>query len=238
VAEFEPAFSDEMLEQMVLDVYEHVKAGTLSKLKVIGVSREMIAKRDDEGDLVYYDIRVEGKEKPIVLDTMIGRIRIYIKDWKKYLAPLMEPLLLEAAYQHAVKSKESTASFKTAAEMIMPKVSADDGTKPAISPGVSAILQNNPVGTTIVIGQDSGIEGTGDKGHECADTVHLVADGCEGAGESAEDTPAEVVPPGNGGIVHEVHEGGDTTEGSALSYSEIPSEDSVDNYSGYDMGSD
>lgn len=227
--DFKPAFSDEMLDQMILDVYEHVKAGTLSKLKVIGVSREMIEKRDDKGDLVYYDIRVEGKEKPIVLDTMIGRIRIYIKDWKKYLAPLMEPLLLEAAYQHAVKSKDSTASFKTAAEMIMPKEHDDDGTKFALPPGVAAILQNHPVGTTIVIGQAAVAKGTGGKGHECPDTVHPLADG------QRQDTPVAVVSSGHDKSVRGVHEGGDTAQRCVVPDTEMASEDTIDDNGGVDL---
>ena len=238
MADFQPVFSEEMLEQVVLDVYEYVKSGTLSAKKVIGVSREMIAKRDDEGNLVYYNIRVEGKEKPILLDTMIGRIRIIVQDWKKYIAPLMETLVLEAAYQHAVKAKVNVASFKAASEMIMPKESVDDGTPPALSPGVAAILQQSPVGTTIIIGQGSSAQGTGNKGHEGADRVHPVADGHKNTGQGTEDTPVEVVPSGNGELVHAVHEGRDTAEGSALSDTPIPSEDSVDNDSGDDMGSD
>ena len=234
----EPVFSEEMLDQVVLDVFEYVKVGGLSAKKVIGVSREMIAKCDDDGNLVYYDIRVEGKETPILLDTMIGRIRTIVQSWKKYIAPLMETLVLEAAYQHALKAKDNVTSFKAAAEMIMPKESVDDGTPPALSPRVAAILQQSPVGTTIVIGQGSSAQGVGDKGHEGADRVHPVADRHKDTGQGSEDTPVEMVPSGNGEFVHAVHEGRDITEGSALPDTPVPSEDSVDNDSRDDMGFD
>ena len=235
---FQSVFSEEMLDQVVLDVYEYVKARALSEKKVIGVSREMIAKRDDEGNLVYYNISVEGKDTPILLDTMIGRIRIIVQDWKKYVAPLMETLVIEAAYQHAKKAADNVTSFKAAAEMIMPKESVDDGITPALSPGVAAILQQSPVGTTIIIGQGSSAQGTGDKGHEGADRVHPVADGHKDTRQGTEDTPVEVVPSGNGGLVHAVHEGRNTTEGSALPDTPVSPEDSIDNDSGDDMGSD
>ena len=237
MADFKPAFSDEMIDQLVVDMYEHVKAGTLSKLKDIGVSREMIARRDDDGNLVYYDIRFPGEQREINLNTMIGRVREIRKNWKKYFAPQMEALMLEATYQHALKSAGNVTSFKAAAEMIMPKESADDGDKLTISPRTLAILQQGPVETNIYLGQDTPVEGLGDKGHEGADRVHPVADGrCERP--QKEDIPPEVVPSGNGELVHAVHEGGDTTEGSALLDTPVPSEDPVDNDSRDDMGSD
>ena len=167
----DPAFSDEMKEQITLDVYEYVKARTLSELKVIGVSREMIDKRDDEGNLIYYDIR-KGKDAPIKLDTMIGRIRIIVQDWKKYIAPLMETMVLEATYQHAKKASDNVTSFKAAAEMIMPKESADDGDKLTVSPRTLAILQQSPVGTNIYLGQGTPVERVGDKGHELS-LIHI-----------------------------------------------------------------
>ena len=230
MAEFQPAISDEMFDQLVVDLYEYVKAGTLSKLKVIGVSRELIVKRDDDGNLAYYDIRREGKDTPIHLDTMIGRIRIIVQSWKKYLAPMMEPLLLEAAYQHAVKSKDSTASFKTASELIMPKESADDGNKPAVSPRVAAILQQNPMGTTIIIGEDRHANGLGEAGYERPDTVHPVADG------QRENTTIETIPSGHDKSVHGVHEGDDTAQGSALPDTPVPLENAVDNDSRGSVG--
>ena len=230
MADFQPAFSDEMLDQLVLDVYEYVKAGTLSELKVIGVAKQLIAKRDDDDNLVYYDIRKDNKDTPIVLDTMIGRIRIIVKDWKIYIAPLMETLVLEAVYKHATKAKENVTSFKAAAEMIMPKERAEDGNKPAVSPRVAAILQQSPVGTTIVIGKDCLAEGTGNKGHEGADRVHPLADG------QREDTPVEAVPSGHDKAVHGVPEGHDTAQGSALPDTPVPPEDAVDNDGRDNMG--
>ncbi len=238
MANFDPAFSGEMLDQMVLDVYEYVKAGMLSEKKVIGVSREMIEKRDD-GRLVYYDIRVEGNEKPIGLDTMIGRIRIIVNDWKKYIAPLLKTLVLEAAYQHAVRAKDNVASFKAVSELVMPKESGDDEDKLAVPPRVSAILQQNPVGTTINIGKDNGVEGVGDKGYERIDTMHPLADG-DGLEDKSESQSisAEVVSFGDDRPVHEVHEGADTAEGSVVSDTPVSFEDTVDNNGWDDMGSD
>jgi len=230
MANFEPAFSDEMAEQIVLDVYEYVKAGELSVKKVIGVSREMIEKRDDEGNLVYYDIRVEGKDKPIILDTMIGRIRIIVAEWKKYVAPLMQTMVLEAVYQHALKGKDNVASFKAASEMIMSKESADDGDKLAVPPSVNAILQSAPVGTTIIIGQDCLAQGVGDKGHEGADRVHPMAHG------QRQETPAEAIPCGHDKPVHGMSKGGNTSQGSLVPDTPLPPEDAVDNDSGDDMG--
>lgn len=238
MAGFEPIINEEMHNQLVLDIYEYIKAGTLSEKKVIGVSREMIEKRDDKGSFVYYDVRVEGNEKPIGLDTMIGRIRIIINDWKKYIAPLMRTLVLEAAYQHALKSKDNVTSFKAVSELVMPEESGADEDKLAVPPRVANILQRNPVGTTINIGKDNGATGVGDKGHECADTVHPLADGHQGVGQDTEDTPAEVVSLRDDRTVYEVHEGGDTAEGSIVSDTPIPPEDSVDNNGWDDMGSD
>jgi hypothetical protein len=230
VAEFQSAFSDEMLEQLVVDVYEHVKAGTLSVKKVIGVSRDLIAKRDDDGNLVYYDIRCEDKDTPINLDTMIGRIRNIVKDWKIYIAPLMETLVLEAVYQHALKASSSTQSFKAASDLIMPKESADDGNKPPVSPRVAAILQQNPVGTTIVIGKDCHANRLGEAGHERPDTVHPVADG------QRQDTTIEAIPPGHDKPIHGVYEGDDTAQGSAVPDTPVSFEDTVDNDSRGSVG--
>ena len=227
---FEPAFSKEMIDQLVVDMYEHVKAGTLSELKDMGVAKECIAKRDDEDNLVYYDIRFPDEQREINLNTMIGRVREIRKNWKKYFAPKMEALMLEAMYQHALKAGTYVSSFKAASEMIMPKEDADDGNKPALSPGVSAILQQNPVGTTIVIGQDSNAKRTGDKGHARADRVHPLAHG------HREDTPAETVSSGHDKPIHGVSEGDDTPQRNSISNTEVSPEDTVDNDSGDNMG--
>ena len=226
---FIPAFSDEMFEQITLDVYEYVKSGTLSKKKVIGIANEMIEKRDDEGNLVYYDIRCKDEKKPILLTTMIGRIRLIIQDWKKYVAPLMQPLLLEAVYQHVTKAKDSTQSFKVASDMIMPKESADDGNKLTLSPGALTILQQNPVGTTIAIGQGGGLERTGDTRYERPHTVHPVADG------QRQDTAIEAIPSEHDKPIHGVPEGDDTAQRDIVSDTPLPPEDTVDNDSGGDM---
>jgi len=225
-----PAFSDEMFDQIVLDVYEYVKSGTLSKSKLVDIADKMIAKRDDNGELVYYDVRFSGEKRPIKQTTMIGRIRAIRTNWKTYIAPLMESILLEAVYQHAQKAKDSTQSFKVAADLILPKESADDGNKLALPPSVTAILQSAPVGTTILIGADCAAQGTGDKGHERADTVHPVADG------QRENPALEVVPSGDDKPVHGVPEGDDTAQGDTIPDTTVPSEDTVDNDSGDDMG--
>ena len=227
---FDPAFSEEMKEQVTLDVYEHVKSGTLSKNKVIGVAKEMINKRDDEGNLVYYDIRCKDEKKPILLTTMIGRIRLIVQDWKKYVAPLMQPLLLEAVYQHVTKAKDSTQSFKVASDMIMPKESASDGDKLTLPPSVNAILQQAPVGTTIVIGADCAIEGIRDTRYERPHTVHPLADG------QRQDTAIEAVPHEHDKPVHGVSEGDDTAQGDTVPAASVPSEDTVDNDSGASVG--
>ena len=227
---FQPAFSEEHMNMLVLEVYEYVKNGTLSKLKVIGVARELIEKREN-GELIFYDIRVEGEKKPIHLDTMIGRIRIIIQNWKVYIAPLMETLLIEAAYKHAVKAKDSPASFKTAASVIMPERSGDNGNKPPLSPGAVAILQQNPVGTTIHLGKDAYLAREGDSGHECLDTGNIMADG------QRQDITPEALPIGHGKAIHGVREGGDTAQGSPVPDTEVPSEDPVDNDGGDNMGS-
>lgn len=229
--DFTPAFSDEMFDQIVVDVYEYIKSGTLSEKKVLGVATEMIAKRDDVGNLIYRDIRFQDEERPIKLNTMIGRIRLIVQDWKKYLAPMMEPLLLEAVYKHAAKAKDSTQSFKVASDMIMPKESADDGNKPALPPRVAAILQQNPVGTTIVIGEAAAVEGTGDNGHAGANRVHPVADGQQ------ENPPVGVVPSADDKLIHGLFEWDDTAQGDTISITSIPSEDPVDNDGGDDLDS-
>lgn len=230
MAGFEPIINDEMMGQLAAEVYEYVKKGTLSKLKVIGVARELIEKRDDKGQLIFYDVRVEGKDKPIGLDTMISRIRIIIQNWKKYLGPFMETLLIEAAYKHATKAKDSPASFKIAASVIMPPESDSGESKPALPPGVAAILQNNPVGTTIIIGKDNGTRGLGEAGHERADTVHPVAT------EQGQDIAPEVVPRGHDKPVHGVHEGGNTTERYTVPDTAMAPEDTNSDDSGGDMG--
>ena len=227
---FDPAFSEEMKEQVTLDVYEYVKSGTLSKKKVIGIANEMIEKRDDEGNLVYYDIRIEGNKEPIKLTTMIGRIRLIIQDWKKNVAPLMQPLQIEAVYQHVTKAKDSTQSFKVASDMIMPKESADDGNKLTLPPSVAAILQQNPVGTTIVIGTDSTAQGTGDTRYERPHTVHPVAD------EQRQDIAIEAVPCGHDRTLHGVPEGDDTAQGDTIPVASVPSEDTDSIDSGAGVG--
>ncbi len=230
MADFEPALSGEMVDQLVLDVYEHVKAGTLSKLKQMGVAREMIAKRDEDGDLIYYDIRLKGQKEPIVLGTMIERIRIIIKGWKKYLAPLMETLVLEAAYSHALKARENVTSFKAVSELIMPKGSDADEDKIAVPPRVANILQQNPVGTIINIGKDNGTERPGDEGHQCADTVHPLANG------RGEDITAEAVSLRDVEPVFGLCEGDDTAERYIVPDTEMAPEDPVDNDGGANIG--
>lgn len=217
------------MDRLIVEVYEYVKKGTLSVKKVMGVSRELIEKRDDEGQLIFYDVRVEGKDKPIGVDSMISRVRIIVQNWKKYIGPLMETLLIEAAYKHVAKAKDSPASFKIAASVIMPPESDSDEDKPALPPRVAAVLQNNPVGTTIIIGKDNGAYGPGEKGHECADTVHHLADG------QCEVSPTEMVSSGHDKAVHGVHEGGDTPERSSVPDTEVPPENPVDNNGWDDM---
>ena len=226
MADFQPAFSDEMIDQLVVDMYEHVKAGTLSKLKDMGVARECIAKRDDDGNLVYYDIRFPGEYREINLNTMIGRVREIRKNWKKYFAPQMEALMLEAVYQHALKSASSTQSFKAAAELIMPKESGDDEDKLPIPPRVAAILQDRPVGTIINIGKDNGTERPGDEGHQCTNTMHPLANG------QGEDTTAGAVPFRYVEPVCSLREGDDTAERYIVPDTEMAPEDSADNNGG------
>lgn len=230
MAAFVPIINDEMMGQLAAEVYEYVKSGTLSEKKVIGVSRELIEKRNDEGQLIFYDVRAEGTDKAIGLDTMISRIRIIIQNWKKYLGPFMETLLIEAAYKHATKAKDSPASFKIADSVITPPESDSSESKPALPPRVAAILQNNPVGTIIIIGKDNGTRGLGEAGHERTDTVHPVAT------EQGQDTAPEVVPCGHDKPVHGLHEGGDTPERYTVPDTEMAPEDTDSDDSGGDMG--
>jgi hypothetical protein len=201
-------------------------------MKVIGVAREICEMKDDDGELEFYDIRYGDEKRKLNLDTVIGRIRIIVKDWKKYLAPLMETLVLEAAYKHAELGKKNVTSFKAAAELIMPKERADDGDKITVPPRVAAILQSNPVDTTIIIGKGNGAERTGHQGYERTDTVHPMADG------QREDTPVGTLSPEHDTVVYGLSEGEDTTEGSSVPDTTVSLEDSVDNDSRDDMGSD
>ena len=142
----------------------------------------------------------------------------------------MELLLIEATYQQALKAKDNPTAFKTAASVIMPQVSDNDGTKPALSSRTIAILQREPVETNIHIGQGNVAEGLGDKGHEGADRVHPVADG------QRQDITFETLPSGHDTVVYGVHEGGDSAQGSAVPDTEVPPQDPVDNDSGNGMG--
>lgn len=223
---FEPSISNEMFNQLVLDIYEYVQSGTLSKKRVMGVTRELLDKRDDDGNLVYWDVRQEVKYTPLKFDAMYQRINRIVRDWRKYLAPLMEPYILEATFQHALKAKDNVTSFKAAAEVIMPKEKSNDGSKLALPSRVAAILQQSPVGTTIIIGEAAATKGTGDKGHAGADRVHPVADGQQ------ENTPVEVVSHRDDKPVHGMSAGEDTAQGNLISDTTVPSEDPVDNDGG------
>ena len=234
------AITNEQFDQIVLEVYEYVKHGKLSEMRVKGVARELVAKLDDDHGLMFTDARYPGEGRPIKEDTMYERVKSIVVNWRKYLAPQMETLLIEAAYLQALKAKENPASFKTAASVIMPPRSEDDGTEPPLSPRSKSILRRGRegMGATIRFGKDYRPLTTGDNGHECADTVHLVADG-HGLGDEPEsqDITIEMVSFRDDRVVHGVHEGPDNTDGSVVPDTEIPPEDPVDNDSGDDMGS-
>ena len=228
MADFQSAVSPEQFDRLVIEVYEHVKEGTLSKNKVIGVAKELIKMRDEDGELVFYDFRVEDEKKPIVLDTMIGRIRIIVQNWKKYLGPLMQTLLVEAAYKHATKAKENVTSFKAVSELIAPKEESDE-TELVLPPSAEAIRKRATVATRITIGKGAVAQGTGNNGHECADTVHLVADGQQ------EDITVEVVSFGDDKPVHGVYEGSDTPERPFIPDTSVAPEDADSDDSGADL---
>ena len=229
-AEYQKAISDEQFDLIVLEVYEYVKSGKLSKMRVKGVARELVTRRDEDGELIFYDARCKGERIPVVEATMYDRVKSIVVNWRKYIAPLMETLLIEATYQQALKAKDNPTSFKTAAEMIVPKDSGADEDKPALPPRVVAILQQAPVGTTIVIGAHNDAQGTGDTGHERPDTVHSLADG------QRQDTTIETIPSGHDKSVHGVHEGDDTAQGSAVPDTPVPLENAVDNDSRGSVG--
>ena len=138
----------------------------------------------------------------------------------------METLVLEAAYQHALKARDNVTSFKAVSELVMPKESGDDEDKLAVPPRVANILQQNPMGTIINIGKDNGTERPGDEGHQCTDTVHPLADG------RGEDTTAGTVPFRYVEPVYGLCEGDDTTKRPFIPDTEMASEDSADNNGG------
>lgn len=230
MTQYQPVFSEEMLARLPGDVYEYVKAGTLTEMKVIGVSREILKIRDDKGDFVYYNIKFPDKKTAIILDTMIGRIRLIVQHWKKYLAPQMQTMIVEAAYAHAVNAKSNVASFKAVEAALTPKETAKDD-KPPISDGVKSILQAIPVGTTLVIGSGAALEGVGEAGHECSDTGDPLAAGRE------ENITLKVVPPEHDKSVHGVFEGSDTAKRLAISDSPVALEDADNNNGRADLDS-
>ncbi len=237
-SEAQKVISDEQFDQIVLEVYEYVKSGKLSKMRVKGVADDLIKKLDDDGKLMFHDARYPGEYRPINRETMYGRVNPIVVNWRKYLVPLMTPLLVEALHQQTLKAKDNPASFKTVAAIIMPPESANES-EPPVSPRSEAILQRGEDGmeSTISIGKDHHAGKAGDNGHECADTVHSVADG-HGLGDKPEsqNIPTEVVSLRDDRVVHGVHEGADTAHGSIVSYSPFPLEDTVDNNGGDDMG--
>ena len=141
--------------------------------------------------------------------------------------------LMQAAFDIAKDMKSNSQLAKIMFDKFMPdgERSGDNGTKSPLSPGAVAILQQNPMGTRIYLGQGEYVEGVGDKGHERSDTGDIVADG------QRQDIIPEALPVEYDKAIHGVHKGGDTTQGSPLSATEVPYEDSVDNDSGGDMGS-
>lgn len=229
-SEAQKAITDEQFDQIVLEVYEYVKSGKLSEMRVKGVARELVKKLDDDGKLMFTDARYPGEGRPIKEDTMYERVKSVVVNWRKYVAPLMETLLIEAAYQQARKAKENPAAFKTAASVIMPLERTDDN-KPAISPGAVTILQRPGMGTAVCVGQGARVESVRDEGHECPDTVHPVADG------QREDITVEVVSLGHDKSVYGVHEGADTPTRPIVPDTEMAPEDTVDDDGGADIRS-
>lgn len=235
-AEYQKAINDEMFGRIVLEIYEYVKDGRLSKMRVEGVAREIADKCDKNGERIFYDARYPGEKREIKKGTFYERVRNIVTDWRKYLTPLMETLIIEATYQQALKAKDNPASFKTAASVIMPKESVADEDELALSPSVAAILQHRPVGTTIVIGQGGAAQRAGDNGHERPDTGDSVADRNRTDRQETEDIAFETVPPGHDKSIHGVHEGRDTAQRPVVPDTSVAPEDAIDDDGRGDMG--
>ena len=233
--QYESVFTNEQEDLLILEIYKYVENYTYATTDPTAMARDIIEMRDDEGALIFYDSRLAGKDNIVNFETLKKRIQRIRDGWKKQLAPHMRGYLVEGLYAQAKNAKNSPASLKAAMEVIDPPKVESDETKPALPPRVAAILQQNPVGTTIIIGEGARASGEGDAGHECVDTVHPVAAGQQTESDRQQDTTFETLPSGHDTVVYGVHEGGDTSQGYPVSDTEMASEDTVDNDSRGDL---
>jgi hypothetical protein len=215
---FQPAISEEQDELLRLEMMKYVRNGKLSKIGVKGMCRELLELKDENGDYIFYDIRYDKSHKGS-LEALRFRAKRYRDNWKKYLLDDVKILLPEAIYAQADAAKKSPASLKAVMEAVKEPDDKPEDNRRALPPVFVGILRPGTVVTNIPFGQDGRIESVRDKGYECPNTGYFIPDGQQA------DSPAEVVPLGHDKPVHGVLQGADTAEGSAVSDTEVSSED-------------
>ena len=230
MSQYESVFSEEQHKELVLRIYyDYVKTRRLSKLGIRGVARELQEEQDDDGNYVWVDQREETKGQQVKFETLRQHVQRIVANWRPEMREFMRYELIEAVASHAEKAADSPASLKAIAPIIEPETKHDTD-KLAISQRDRALLQRGAVATKITIGKAIAVEGDGDTGHECPDTVHLMADG------QRQDITIETISFGDDSPVRGVHQGRHPAQGSPVPDTEVPPEDAVDNDCGDDMG--
>ena len=221
--------SERQRDRLVIEIQNLMEEGKFGKLGQKGSARELRESKEEDGSWTFWDFK-HGPDVQIGQYAMEGRVSRIVANWKKYLLENMKYYLIQAAYDQAKNASKSPVALKTVSDFIGMNKNDEKDTKLTLPRKFDSILQRGRVGVAIRIGKDNGTSGTGNTGHECSNTVHIVADGQQA------DIAVEAVSSGHDPVIYGYDTVGDIPEGIAVPDTEGSPEDAVDNDSGADLG--
>lgn len=163
----------------LIELVKLARKGKLGHGQLREASQFLCDMTDENDDHVFYDSRdaPPDKSKSIKFESMYKKVRDVVADWRRTIAPMLRPELLESVVTQADKAKDSPASLKAVASIIEPeldnrRVDVNVTGEVRHSARLTALLQAldaadvQKISSTPGGGADALPEASGDQGHE------------------------------------------------------------------------